>query len=69
MQQSHNYEQLQRLVAEKGDKLWELAFQGDRPLERYTERRFALRYEYNAQFLEYWVRYSERCKCVGLTRL
>jgi hypothetical protein len=69
MQQSHNFEQLQRLVAEKGDKLWELAFEGDRPLAGYTERRFALRHDHNAQFLEYWVRCSDViiwvCKVAG----
>lgn len=56
MQQSHNFEQLQRLVAEKGGKLWELAFTGHKPLVNYTNRRFELRDEYKSQFLEYWVR-------------
>lgn len=56
MQQSYNYEQLQLCITDKRDKLWQLAFEGQRPLSEFTERRFVLRYEYNAHFLEYWVR-------------
>lgn len=55
MQQSHNFEQLQRLVADKGAKLWDLAFTGHQ-LAGFTSRRFQIRDKYKAEFLKYWVR-------------